>query len=253
MELNFCNARSNFLILFTFFMMLSVLIALIFSKVFCNTFKSTKMWRQRLESHFVPLIGLWKQFAGELSSSEKQTACFECFRWLQTACSVWSPQIFIRHLRLFSHWREREEKKSINGELRTDESASNEVVFPFDCLKKIRPEPRRMEQLDCGSWGFHMRWKCHTFSLIFQVKALVLRYSLETIKGTSGKNIFPLSVSPPFRQKAFSSDMINWLGISSNKLELRGMKRKQRHFLNSSWCVLHSRNYHDMSFYAYNV
>lgn len=89
--------------------------------------------------------------------------------------------------------------------------------------KKRQPEPQRMEQLNCGWWGFRMRWKRYTFSLIFQMKALEVasaaELAFETIKRTfsEGDNIF---FSPRSALPTTNVSPLTWLiGWAYNKVE----------------------------------
>lgn len=121
----------------------TTLITLIFLKVLYNIqhLSPEPEMGERLESHLIVQSNLLKWR-------------IDCIFWVRAPClivsNIYSSLAVIRVIVV----SESNEKKFINGELHPNESAWYESGF---ASKKKMPEPRRMEQLNCGLWGFHMR------------------------------------------------------------------------------------------------
>lgn len=109
-------------------------------------------------------------------------AVFDHLKYLFVTCGYWVIAVEENEQKKPHKWWTSHERVSLI-------LCESGFFVSCDC-KKRRPEPQRMEQLNCGSWGFHMRWKCHTFSLIFQTEALEYRISEEQPRNNKKAFVF---------------------------------------------------------------
>lgn len=110
-----------------------------------------------------------------LSSVRSFCALFDCLKYL-FALAVIESLAAVAQKQFINGWKGRASALMLMWfffHSRQPFQPSRAFLTEVKGRKKNDQKPQKNgKQLNCGPWGFHMRWKRHTFSLIFQMKAL---------------------------------------------------------------------------------